>query len=353
MPFLLPASVLRALRVSVVLPTPVGGVPALLALLTSATPAQEPSPSSPLVHAGTIELPGVEGRIDHLAVDLARERLVVAALGNGSVEVVDLAAGRRTRSLKVPPEPQGILCLPRQDRIVVACGGSGTCEIFDGATLEPRKSLAVGDDADNLRCDPSQSRVYVAFEGGLGIVDADTWTVLGRVPLDGHPEGFQLGPEGRAYVNLPGRRQVVVVDLEKAVVAGHWSIDEAGANYPMALDAGGGAASGEPLVLLGCRSPATLVLRARGGEPRGTLALSGDVDDLFVDSARGRVYAACGEGFVDVFEHGPDGLRPRTRIATAPGARTGLFVPERGRLYVAAPRRGSAAARIEVLEVRD
>jgi chromate transporter len=44
----------------------------------------------PLRLVQTIPLPGVQGRIDHLAVDVAGQRLFVAALGNNTVEVVDL-----------------------------------------------------------------------------------------------------------------------------------------------------------------------------------------------------------------------------------------------------------------------
>ena len=41
----------------------------------------------------TIPLPGVEGRIDHLALDSSAERLFVCALGNNTVEVLDLRKG--------------------------------------------------------------------------------------------------------------------------------------------------------------------------------------------------------------------------------------------------------------------
>ena len=48
------------------------------------------SSQTPVALIGTIELPGVERRIDHLAVDTAAQRLYVAALGNNTVEVLDL-----------------------------------------------------------------------------------------------------------------------------------------------------------------------------------------------------------------------------------------------------------------------
>ena len=50
--------------------------------------------TSALRRVQTIPLPGVHGRIDHLAVDPADGRLFVAALENNTLEVVDLKSGR-------------------------------------------------------------------------------------------------------------------------------------------------------------------------------------------------------------------------------------------------------------------
>src|SRR5262245_40732831 len=99
----------------------------LLPVLLFPTMACQEAPKVPehpalLVQTAAIELPGVEGRIDHLALDAKRQRLYVAALGNDSVEVLDLKAGRHLRSLRGPLEPQGILYLAECDRMIVTCG---------------------------------------------------------------------------------------------------------------------------------------------------------------------------------------------------------------------------------------
>lgn len=60
----------------------------------------------------TIALPDVRGRIDHLDIDLDGGRLFVAALGNNSVEVIDLRAGRRSARLEHLREPQGVAYVP-------------------------------------------------------------------------------------------------------------------------------------------------------------------------------------------------------------------------------------------------
>src|SRR5438128_898621 len=80
-----------------------------LILLTSRAYAQE---GTTLQLVQTIPLPHVEGRIDHLAVDLQGQRLFVAALGNNTLEVLDLKAGTRLHSITGLHEPQGVVFIP-------------------------------------------------------------------------------------------------------------------------------------------------------------------------------------------------------------------------------------------------
>jgi DNA-binding beta-propeller fold protein YncE len=327
------------------------------ALLAGAFAQESAAPKGvdPLELKGVVELPGVEGRIDHLAVDLARERLFIAALGNDSIEVVDLKAGKHLQSLRGPGQPQGIVYLADHDRLVVASGKDGTCTVYDGGSLESVASLRVGEDADNLRYDPQQKRLYVGYgEGAIGILDVESWKVVERIEVEGHPEGFQVSPESeRVFVNVPDAHQISVIDLGKHSVLARWKIDEAGANFPLALLSDSADPEGG-LVLVGCRSPARLVLRSiASGNRAGALELSGDTDDLFYDPAHGRILAICGEGFVDVFGKEQDAFERVARFPTAPGARTGLFVPERNELFVAVPHRGSQRAEVRMLGVKD
>ena len=77
---------------------------AALALVAGRAAADE----APLKLVQTIALPNVKGRIDHFALDAKRKRLFVAALGNGSVEIVDLEKGERVKSIGGLDEPQGV-----------------------------------------------------------------------------------------------------------------------------------------------------------------------------------------------------------------------------------------------------
>lgn len=79
-----------------------------------------------------IELPEVEGRIDHLALNGTGQRLFVAALGNNTVEVIDLQAGTHLKSLPGFREPQGIAAVADAKAMAVAHGQGDGVQIISG-----------------------------------------------------------------------------------------------------------------------------------------------------------------------------------------------------------------------------
>ncbi len=303
-----------------------------------------------LVPVGTIELPGVEGRIDHLAFDASTGRLYVAALGNGTVEVIDTKAGRVLKSLPGFREPQGVAVLPDLRSIAVAEGEGDEVRLIGETGSAPAKVVRMGSDPDNLRYDERARRLYAGYgSGALAAIDAANGTKVGEVKLGGHPESFQLERSGpRIFVNVPDAERIAVVDRNTMKIVAVWPVSAARSNFPMALD------EASHQLLVGCRQPARILLYdTASGKQAGSFDTVGDADDLFYDAARRRLYVSGGEGFVDVFERGPDGsLKHATRVPTAKGARTSLFVPEQNKLYVAVPHRGSQKAEIRVFEAR-
>jgi len=300
-----------------------------------------------LRHVGAVPLPGVSGRIDHLAIDVDNQRLFVAALGNGSVEVIDLRAGTRSRSVKGLKEPQGLIYLPSLRKAVVASGGGSVVSFDDGAPPKT-DTLAALADADNVRFDSGAGRLYVGYGGGaLAVFDQAHMRRLGDIKLPGHPEAFALHSSTAAlYVNVPATKSIVVVDRLKGRVVSTITLKSVEGNYPMALDEAGDR------LFVGTRKPARVViLEARNTQVIGSFPCVADADDLFYDGVRDRVYVTGGAGFVDVFDASEAGKHLRlAHVATAPGARTSLWVPELRRLFVAVPRQGSADASIEIFE---
>ncbi len=305
-------------------------------------------PEAPLRFERSIPLGDIQGRIDHIGFDAAGGRLFVAALGNNTVEVVDLRQNKVVRSIQGLSEPQGILYVPEFDRLYVANGGDGMLRTFDGSTFSAVASLALGDDADNMRYDDAAKRIYVGYGGGaLGIVDAATDELVGTIPVAAHPESFQLESQGpRVFINVPRAGRVAVADRTRRAVGVSWE-PSAGGNFPMALDEADGR------LIVGCRSPSRLlVFDTASGREVAQVALHGDCDDLYYDRARRQVYASCGAGFIDVFSQlGANHFVRKAAVKTAPGGRTCFFAGDH--LYVALPQRGNDSAQIWVLRVTD
>lgn len=306
--------------------------------------AQTPKGLKP---AGRIDLAGIKGRIDHLSADLKGQRVFLAALGNQTLEVLDVKNGRRLHTIPNLAEPQGVYYDAATDRVFVACARDGTAKVFDGASFQLLETARFSGDADNIRYDGRNRRIVVGYgDGALGLLDTNG-KKHGDVPLDAHPESFQLEKTGgRLFVNVPDRKQIEVVDLGRKTVAAKWPVTSALKNYPMALD------ESHHRLLVGCRAPARmLVFDTDTGKQTASVVIAGDTDDLFYDATRGRVYVIGGEGFVDIFEQkGADEYERADRIATAPGARTGLFVPEWRKLFIAVPHRDEQRAEVRIYE---
>ena len=302
-----------------------------------------------LALANNIELGNVNGRVDHMAVDLAGQRVFVAALGNRTVEVIDVKAGKRVRTVTDLAEPQGLYFDATTNRLFAACARDGTAKIFDAASFQLLHTIRFGSDADNIRYDMRTRRVIVGYgAGALAILDTDG-KKTGEIALDAHPESFQLEKRGtRVYVNVPDQKEIQVADLAENKLVAKWPVTSALKNYPMALD------EAHHRLLIGCRAPPRLLaIDTATGKQTVSLEIVGDTDDLFYDVSTARVYVIGGEGFVDVFEQkDPDHYTRIAHLPTAAGARTGLFVPEWGRLFVAVPHRGQQRAGVLVFEAK-
>jgi DNA-binding beta-propeller fold protein YncE len=279
-----------------------------------------------------IPLGDVRGRIDHLAIDVARHRLYVAELGNDSLGVVDLQVGKTTQTVKGLREPQGVGYVAATDSVYVANAGDGSVRVFRGSDLSPIGQIALGSDADNIRISQDGSRVFVGFgDGALGIIDPKTQRQVAQIPLKAHPESFRLETAGsRIFINIPDAHAIAVIDGSSLREIANWSTGDLKANFPLVLD-------GTGHVLAVFRHPARIgVFDGQKGTLLNSVETCGDADDVFLDPKRSRVYVICGEGFVDAYAQDKEQLRKVGRMATVEGTRTGLFVPETDRLYVAA-----------------
>ena len=306
-----------------------------LAMMAAAAP--------PLRLEHKLEMPDVDGRIDHLSIDLKTGRLFMAALGNDTIEVLDTSAPRRIQTIRGVPEPQGVLFVPSANRLFVASGRDGGVRVFDGTTLKTLLTVPFGDDADNLRLDPASGRIWVGYGAGALAAMGTDGVKAADIPVGGHPESFQLEKNGsRIFVNVPNAAKIAVVDRTRRAVIANWTTGDATANYPMTLD------EGHQRLFVVCRHPARLlVLDTTTGAIVTTRPTVGDADDVFYDAAARRIYVSGGEGAIATYRQtSADAYEELPRTATVKGARTSFFSPDLRRLFLAVRRQEGTSAAI-------
>ena len=160
----------------------------LMVLIAAPASATAQTAGPPLVLEAKIPLGAVRGRIDHLAIDLKRQRLFVAELGNDSLGVVDLAARNVLRTITGLSEPQGVGYEPATDTVYLANAGDGSVRVLRGEDLAPIGRIELGDDADNVRVDSQGKRVLIGYgKGALAIIDPASRAKTGDIRLSGHP----------------------------------------------------------------------------------------------------------------------------------------------------------------------
>ncbi len=321
----------------------------LLALLLCSVSGFCADSSAPLKLITSISLPGITGRIDHFAIDLQHQTAFVAALGANTVVAVDIHQGKALGSITGLQEPQGLLYVPENGHLYIANGGDGSIRIYDAATLKPLKNISLGDDADNIRYDAARRIVWVGYgRGALAALDLDG-NRLFDVAVSEHPESFALEHRGdRIFVNVPRAKQVAVVDRSARKVVATFGTGLTLENFPMAFD------EADSRIFVGCRLPAKLlVLDSASGKTVASLDTVSTTDDLFYDAAKHRIYVLGGGGYIFTYtQSNADTYSEISRIATGPGGRTGLFIPEQGLLLVATPPNDSKDAAVLVYQVQ-
>lgn len=313
----------------------------------------------PLALKGSVDLPGYTGDFDHFAVDQDRGRLLLAAEDHGTLEVFDLNTGKHLRTIKGFETPHSILVRPGAATILVTDSGKGMSKLLDASTYEVKGVVTLTPGADSIGYDPRENVVYIVTGGKdvdmktseLDAVDPDTGKKKRSVALqDNHVEAMALEKNGdRLFINLTQTNKVAVIDRKTMKVIALWPVPTAEQNAMVALD--------EPRhrLYVGCRKPGmVVVMNSDTGAIINSATSPLRSDQILFDQAASRLYSPGGEGFIGVYDTSdPDHLKAVAKVASAPGAKTGVLVPERKELIVAvSPGETKAMAKVLTFAVQ-
>jgi DNA-binding beta-propeller fold protein YncE len=306
--------------------------------------------SEKLTLIAKIILPNVAGRIDHIAYDSIHHLAFIAALGNNTVEVININTNQLVHTIAGLHEPQGIIYIASKKKLVVANGDNGDCTFFDADTYKPIGNIHLKNDADNIRYNSFSNLLYVGYgNGSIAVIDPDLMQRIAVIELDGHPESFQISEkQNRIYVNAPDADEIEVVDLSTNKVISKWKNVGASSNFPMALD------DDNDRLFIGYRDPPRLrMIDSKTGNEIASLSCSGDVDDIFYDSSDSLVFVSAGKGVVDVFRTNEKELILINQIKTRSGARTSLLLTTEKKFLLAVPARSGNAAALWVYKIKE
>jgi hypothetical protein len=257
--------------------------------------------------------------MDHYGWDSRRGILIVSALGNNTVEIVD--QWRRVHTIDGLEHPQSSVYVPGVDRIAVS-SQSGKLRFYDAGNYALLKTLdfGPGSNTDNMRYDAASKLLYVGYgerdRGAIAAVDPMLMERREEFRVGSHPESFQLETHGpRIFVNLPDQEAFGVINRQTGALT-KWKVLGNGNSHTLAFDE-----ANHRLFTAALQPGQFLVVNSESGKLVAQLPAVLGVDDLWFAAGRKRIYAT-GAGAIDVFQQAtPDQY---TLVASVPvGAGSG------------------------------
>ncbi len=284
----------------------------------------------PLSLIQTIPLPGVDGKLDHLAVDSKGERLFVANKPNNTLDIIDLKTGKLVKQIADQGKISGV-AYSADLGMIYAGNGAGTCNGFTGADYKLAFSTKAPG-ADNVHYNSDNKLVYVGCDEAMMVLDAKTGTVKTSIPLPGSIHGFKIDQKaGKIYIVLTKPSILGVIDMAKNEVTDKFPLTLSDAGSPIAHDEANG------LLFVGCpKKSMVVVFETKSGKELTGVEIPAGIDDIHYDAKLKRIYASCGDGALCVIEKKNDKYEVIAKLETPKASRTCMFAG--GKLYLGVPK---------------
>jgi len=304
-------------------------------VLTVAVLAQSSAPYS-ITKTYTL---GGDGFWDYVVPDPPSHRLFVAR--QNRVMVVDQDSGKLVGEVQGINGAHGTAIVADTGHGFATASGDKAVVMFDLKTLAQLAKIPAADDADAIIYDAASKRVF-SFNG-----DANSATVIepreGKhvtdIALAGKPEYGQSAGDGKVYVNLVDKSEIVEIDAKAATVTRRWSTEPCRQPVAMAID------TAHSRLFSGCRSGVLAVSDYKAGKVVATAPIGMGVDGAGFDPATGDVFTANGEGTLTVIhEDSPDKYTVVQNLTTTPGSRNMGLDPTNHRVFVVTAKFGPPAA---------
>ena len=319
----------------------------------------------------TLPLPGVEGRLDHMGVDVEHKRLFVAAVDHHTLEVIDLTAGSALKGLAGFNGTQDALFLGGNFHKLYVSSLDGHVRIFQGEGFQLVQDFKVEPGPNRLLWDPATNLIYFGYGGQnagfdqygrVGILQAKPGAeydqlvadMIAPTPRPGRPAEMAMDDDGRLLICDSRAGLIYQFDSRKRELVKRWPARGDGA-ADLALD------RARHRLFVGTRAPPEMtVYDSASGKELQALPGPETMDGVHYDAEFKRIYMTGGRwygtpeassGWIYVYQQeDADHYGLISRIQTRPGSGTSLLVPELNRFYVASQAVGAQMAAILVFQ---
>jgi len=313
---------------------------ALLAFVATLATASAQT-AAPLKLVKTVTLPGYTGDFDHFAIDRLRGRLLVAAEDHATLEIFDLKTGNHLKTISGFGAPHSILIRPSSTNILVTDSDKMTA-VLDAGTYVRKDEVKLTPGADSAGYDAAANIWYIVTGGKdvkmataeIEAINPDTGKKLGELQFnDNHVEAMALEKNGdRLFINLAQTNKLAVVNRKTMKEIAEWPVPPAKANAMVTFD------EAQRRLYVVCRDPGmVVVMNSDTGAVVSTASAPLRADEVMMDVATHRLYVPGGEGYIGVYDtSNPDQVKQIAKVASAPGAKTGILLPDLKKMVLAA-----------------
>ncbi len=262
---------------------------------------------------------GGDGGWDYVTVD-SREKLLYLPRTTHTM-VIDANDGTVKADIPGQKGNHGVALDRSKNRGFISDGEDASVVIFDLKTNEVLGKVKAAEDADAIIYDRASGKVLVSCGDAHALVpiSADVDPKAGKadaaVDLGGKPEFLASDGQGKVYINLVDKNQVVVVDTRAMKVVDKWSTTPGGQPVGMAID------RQHRRLFVGCRKPQKfIVMSADDGRVLADLPIGAGCDGTAFD---GDAFASCRDGSLAIArETKPGTFEIVENLKTRPGAKT-------------------------------
>jgi DNA-binding beta-propeller fold protein YncE len=310
-----------------------------LSFVVPSVPAQS---QQPLTFLAKTSLPEINGDFDHLAVDLKRNRLIVAAEENHTLELFDLKTGKHLQSIGGFKAPHSIAYVPEKDEVFITDGEDASCMILSGESLHRIDRIPLAAGADAALYDPASKRFYIGNGGReakqktsrITILSVNDHKIVGEIPIDGdNIEAMAIDhTHNRLFVNIRDKKEIGVIDLTSNKTVSTWTTPGMNRNTPLRFD------EANQRIFVAGRTPGRFfVFNATDGSLITSMDCVDVADDMTWDPITRRIYVTGSQGISIFKQQTKDSYSQLSKMETI-GGKTSLYVPELKQFYIIHPK---------------